>query len=69
MTKFIPMIIDYTMCDICYKLGKLEGTELLLERARACFKAGGRENWGICNGTLLLDIFVNVIPNSGLTRM
>jgi hypothetical protein len=63
------MIIDYRMCDICYKLGKLEETELLLERARACFKAVGRENWCICSGALLLDISVNVIPNSEIARM
>jgi hypothetical protein len=69
VTIFVPMIIDYIQCDINRRLGKWVEAAILLERAQEAFNVTGREHWWTCYGTLLLDILMTSIPNSGINRM
>ncbi len=69
VTNFVPMIIDYSMCDISLQLGNLEGAATFLDVAKAGFEHIGREHWWTGLGTFLLDIFMTSIPNSGICKM
>ena len=60
------MIIDYCVCDISMKLGRLEEAEKLLQRVRSCFTEVGREHWWTGLGTFLLDWLKASIPDSGI---
>ncbi|KAL9120182.1 MAG: hypothetical protein Q9187_003261 [Circinaria calcarea] len=66
VTRFIPMIIDYCVCDINKKLGRLVEAETLLKRARNCFREVGREYWWTGLGTFLLNWLKVSIPEGGI---
>src|SRR5450432_2776640 len=69
VTNFVPMIIDYSMYDICLQLSNLEEAAVFLDVAKASFEHIGREHWWTGLGTFLLDIFMTSIPNSRICKM
>lgn len=44
VTQFVPMIVDYALCNLSRKFGRWEEAAVFLDRARSVFGNIGREH-------------------------